>query len=122
MLELKRHFLPRARQNRPPTTLLCAGQSGESNRAQRGNRRYSSSPGWDGEAPNHPFVRTSPKFQSTVAACFGRGFPARRLSASLTARRAAVMALLVVDSGPSESVLAKKTRSIGSRARGCTLV
>jgi len=53
---------------------------------------------------------------------FGTAFPAKRLSASFTARRAATMALLVVDSAPSESVLAKNTRSIGCRAKGCTLV
>ena len=47
---------------------------------------------------------------------------ANRPSASFTARRAAIMALLVVDSAPSESVFAKNTRSIGSRTTGCTFV
>ena len=63
------------------------------------------------------------KVQSAAAAVLlGTGFPAMRLSASFTARRAAIIALLVVDSGPSESVFAKNTRSIGCRASGCTFV
>ncbi len=51
-----------------------------------------------------------------------QGFPASRASTSLTARRAAAMALLVVDSGPSESVFAKKMRSMDLRTMGCTWV
>ncbi len=54
------------------------------------------------------------------AECFGTGLPARRASASLTARCAARIAVLAVDSGPSESVLAKKTRSMGCRTKGWT--
>jgi len=51
-----------------------------------------------------------------------RTYPAILFSASLAALRAAAIAISVPDTGPSESVLAKKTRSIGCRANGCTFV
>jgi hypothetical protein len=43
-------------------------------------------------------------------------------STSFTARCAAAIPEAVVDTGPSESVLAKKTRSMDWRAIGCTSV
>src|ERR1700674_443222 len=76
-------------------------------------------PGLGGRDARPPSFETSACY---CPVCFGMGFPASRLSASFTARLAAMIALLVVDSGPSESVLAKNTRSIGSRTKGCTLV
>src|ERR1700722_13004785 len=62
------------------------------------------------------------KPQPATAFSFGIGFPASRASTSFTARCAARIPALVVDSGPSESVLAKKTRSRGWRTSGCTCV
>jgi hypothetical protein len=56
--------------------------------------------------------------QPATAFSFGAGFPASRDSTSLTARCAARMPPLVVDSGPSESVFAKKTRSKCRRTSG----
>ena len=62
-------------------------------------------------------------YPAIAAVCFGiPGFPASRCSTSFTARRAAAIASELLDSGPCESVLAKKTRSIGCRTRGCTSV
>jgi len=48
----------------------------------------------------------------------GSGFPAIRLSASFTARRAAVIPEPVLETGPSESVFARNTRSMGALATG----
>src|SRR5215510_6128055 len=51
-----------------------------------------------------------------------RAWPAQSLFTPATARRAAMIAVEVVDTGPMESVLAKNTRRNGRRASGSTWV
>jgi hypothetical protein len=72
-----------------------------------------------------PFLgRKALGYPTAVGASCTRGAypPASFCSTSFATRRAPVMACVVLETGPSASVFAKKTRSNGVRRSGCTLV
>ena len=94
------------RRDAPSITLLCAEVSQEIT-----SHYGAKSPADESSEGNCDSKANEKQSQPATAFSFGAGFPASRASTSFTARCAARMPPLVVDSGPSESVFAKKTRS-----------